>query len=191
MGNMVTPYAELVQAVLNELEGALASVNAEDLTALRRALIGARCIYIAGMGRSGLQMRGFAMRLMHLGLSVHVVGETTTPGIREGDLLLIGSGSGQTASLVQHACSAKASKAQVALITTEGKSPLSELADCVLQLCPPALKRNGPAGRTSIQPMGTLFEQSLGLVLDILVLQLMAELEITAEQMLARHATLQ
>ncbi len=86
---------------------------------------------------------------------------------------------------------AKAYKAQVALITTEVKSPISEISDYVLRISAPALKRNGPAGGTSIQPMGTLFEQSLGLVLDILVLQLMAELEITAEQMLARHATLQ
>ncbi len=72
-----------------------------------------------------------------------------------------------------------------------GKSPISELADYALRISAPTLKRNDLTGRTSIQPMGSLFEQSLGLVLDILVLQLMAELEITAEQMLARHATLE
>ena len=188
---MATLYAGLVRSVLDELAGALASVKDTDLTALRQALVAARRIYIAGTGRSGLQMRGFAIRLVHLGFSVHVVGETTTPGIAEGDLLVIGSGSGQTAPLVQYAHSAKACNAQVALITTEGKSSISELANYVLQISAPTLKRNGPLGCTSIQPMGSLFEQSLGLVLDILVLQLMDQLEITAAQMLARHTTLE
>ncbi len=54
----MTPYTGLVQAVLNELKGTLASVNASDLTTLRQALIAAQRIYIVGIGRSGLQMRG-------------------------------------------------------------------------------------------------------------------------------------
>ena len=61
--------------------------------------MGARTVFVAGSGRSGLAMRSFAMRLIHLGLSAHVVGETTTPRITDRDLLLIGSGSGSTPGL--------------------------------------------------------------------------------------------
>ncbi len=187
----VISYDHLVRLVLRELEGALASVNAEELATLRQALLDAHRIFIAGMGRTGLQMRGFAIRLMHLGLPVHVVGETTTPGIAERDFLVIGSGSGRTPSLVQHAQIARAYKAQVALITTLVESPISDIADYILRINAPTLKPNDSADSRSIQPMGSLFEQSLGLVLDILVLQLMSELEITAKQMFARHATLE
>ena len=44
---------------------------------------------------------------MHLGYTVYFVGEPTTPSIQEGDLLILGSGSGNTASLVSNAKKAK------------------------------------------------------------------------------------
>ena len=49
-----------------------------------------RRIFVAGEGRSGFSAKGFAMRLMHLGYTVYVVGETITPALREGDLLVGG-----------------------------------------------------------------------------------------------------
>ncbi len=74
----------------------LHSVDSDDLDQLKQMLLDAERIFIVGKGRSGLQMNGFAMRLMHLGLPVHVVGSVTTPNITANDLLLIGSGSGRT-----------------------------------------------------------------------------------------------
>ena len=53
-------------------------------------------VFITGAGRSGLVGRFFVMRLVHLGKSAFVVGETTTPAINEGDLLIAISGSGNT-----------------------------------------------------------------------------------------------
>lgn len=40
---------------------------------------------------------------MHLGLQVYVVDDVTTPAIKTEDLLIIGSASGNTKSLVQYA----------------------------------------------------------------------------------------
>jgi D-arabinose 5-phosphate isomerase GutQ len=39
--------------------------------------------------------------------------------------------------------------------------------------------------------MGSLFEQALGTVLDIVVLQLMDEMGVGVEEMFARHANLE
>lgn len=182
-------YPDLVTGICAELSTALKSINEDDLAALRQALLRANRVFVAGKGRSGLQMRAFAMRLMHLGLTVHVVDDVTTPAIGAGDLLVVGSGSGATASLVQYAARAKSLKAQVALITTAATSPIGEQSDYHLRIPAPSPKTDGTGG--SIQPMANLFEQSLLLVLDILTMQLMAELNLTSEQMFTRHANLE
>ena len=193
----MSAYSEMVSALLRELEGSLRSVNEDELNALRGAILQARRIFLAGRGRSGLQMRAFAMRLMHLGLSVYVVDDVTTPGIAGGDLLLLGSGSGRTASLVGHARRAKELGATVALITiadaspTGKASPIGECADHVVQVRAWTPKLERADDFRSVQPMGSLFEQTLGLLLDLLVVQLMADLGVTAAEMFARHANLE
>ena len=187
----MTTYADLTGAVLSEVGRALRSVDAGAVAALRDEIRHARRIFVAGAGRSGLCVRAFAMRLMQLGLPAHVVGDVTTPGLGESDLLLIGSGSGRTASLVQHVARAKSLKARVALITTATASPLGEHADCSVRLVAPTPKRDDSDGALSIQPMGSLFEQALSLLLDVVILQLMADLNVSAEQMFQRHANLE
>src|SRR5690606_4733111 len=80
-----------------ELENLVAATSAEEIDALVEALRPGRRIYLSGFGRSGLVARAFAMRLMHLGLDAAVVGETATPAIRTGDLLIVLSSSGNGA----------------------------------------------------------------------------------------------
>ena len=184
-------YPSLVNLILAEVSAALTSVDQDDVPALEQLIQQARRIFVAGTGRSGLCVRAFAMRLMHLGLSAYIVGNVTTPGITDSDLLLIGSGSGRTASLVQYATRAKALKVTVALITTSRQSPLGELADHIIEIHAPTPKSSVVARSFSIQPLGTLFEQTLGLLLDVISLQVMNELNVSAEQMFARHANLE
>jgi 6-phospho-3-hexuloisomerase len=184
-------YQQFVSAILSEIDGSMRSVAPESLDALRQSIQSSARIYVVGKGRSGLYMRAFAMRLMHLGLSVHVIDDVTTPGIREGDLLIIGSGSGGTASLVNYAEKAKKIGAQVALITAAPSSPIGEKADHVIHISAPTPKTTTVDVRTSIQPMANLFEQTLGLLLDIVTMQLMDDLKINSEQMFARHANLE
>jgi 6-phospho-3-hexuloisomerase len=182
----------LIATALEELGRALRSVDEGNLARLREMLREAQCIFVAGRGRSGLQMSGFAMRLMHMGLAVHVVGDVTTPGIAAVDLVVIGSGSGRTASLVGYAARARDLGAHVALITAAEHSPIGEAADCVVRIDAPTPKL---AERydisASILPMGSLFEQALGLLLDLVILQLMRDLNIDGARMFARHANLE
>jgi 6-phospho-3-hexuloisomerase len=179
-------YPDLVNEICAELLTTLKSISEAELAGLRQD---ANRIFVAGKGRSGLFMRAFAMRLMHLGLTVYVVDDVTTPAIGAGDLLVIGSGSGSTASLAQYANRAKSLQARLALITAAESSPIGAQADYIMFIPAPSPKRER-AG-TSIQPMANLFEQTLLLVLDVLIIQLMSDLNLTAEQMFARHANLE
>jgi 6-phospho-3-hexuloisomerase len=186
---LMMTHAELAARICTELSTALQSVSEADVDALREAILGAKRIYITGKGRTGLQMRAFAMRLMHAGLTVHVIDDVTTPAINAGDLLIIGSGSGATSSLVQYAVRTKALKAQIALITAAPTSSIAQEANVVLRIVASSPKIEGSVG--SFQPMANLFEQSLLIVLDILIMQIMDKLNLTSEQMFTRHANLE
>jgi 6-phospho-3-hexuloisomerase len=181
-----------IDPLLDELRRALHSANPDDLDQARRLVLGARRIFVAGKGRSGLQMEAFAMRLMHLGLSTHVVGDVTTPGIASGDLLVIGSGSGRTASLVCHAERAHQLQVPVLLFTAAQDSPIHAFADGIVRIDAPTPKIDEDyAFQASILPMGSLFEQALGLLLDLIVLMLMRDLDVDGGQMFSRHANLE
>lgn len=182
-------YLSQAETVAAELARALRSVEPAVLDALSEALSSAPRIFVAGKGRSGLMMRAFAMRLMHLGLAVHVVDDVTTPALAASDLLIIGSGSGTTATLVRYAERAKALGAGLALVTTAPASPIGALAEYVLVLA--AATPRVPGSAPSIQPMANLFEQSLLLVLDILVMRMAQARGQTTADMMTRHANLE
>jgi len=187
----MTDFQGWVDVVVGEVATALKAVSADEVAELQREIMGAKRIFIAGKGRSGLLMRAFAMRLMHLGLHVHVVDEVTTPGIAADDILVIASGSGKTASLVNYASKAKEIGATVVLITAYPDSPIGHHADKVVRIPAPTSKVEKRGDFQSVQPMANLFEQSLVLLLDICTLQLMKALSKTGEQMFARHANLE
>jgi 6-phospho-3-hexuloisomerase len=184
-------YLDLASLVLDELNGTLRAISPEPLDTFRQMILDANRIFTDAKGRSGLHLRGFAMRLMHAGFQVHVVDDVTTPSITTGDLLIIASGSGRTASLVSHSTKAKSQGARIALITTTSNSPLAEQADCLILIPSPTPKAGEASVGVSRQPMANLFEQSLGLLLDITVMHLMDELNLTSEQMFLRHANLE
>ncbi|MCL4297348.1 MAG: 6-phospho-3-hexuloisomerase [Anaerolineae bacterium] len=177
--------------ILAELQTTLPRVSAELSDRLISAILEADKIFVGGAGRSGLVLKAFAMRLMHLGFQVHVVGETTTPGITPNDLLLIGSGSGTTHTLVVIANEARNIGAKVALITSRAESPIGQVADIVLTIPVSTPKVANPVYLQSIQPMGSLFEQAMLLTLDALILFLMTTLKRDSETMFARHANLE
>lgn len=92
---------ELVSTILGEIQGVLDTFDYASLDIVAGELNAARHVVVAGEGRSGFMAKAFAMRLMHLGVPVHVVGETTTPALGSADLLVAVSGSGTTASTVR------------------------------------------------------------------------------------------
>ncbi|MBM3473831.1 MAG: 6-phospho-3-hexuloisomerase [Armatimonadetes bacterium] len=175
--------------ITDELRRALEPTSAAEEDALVEAILSARGVFCTGQGRSGLMVKAFAMRLVHVGLRAHVVGETTTPAIGAGDLLIAASGSGQTRTTLAIVEAAQERGARTAVITAHPDSPIGRAADVVVELHGPI---TGEAGHgTSIQPPGSLFEQALLICCDAIVMTLVERLGTTEEEMRARHTKLE
>ncbi len=173
-----------LDAIYRELADIARQVPREQADALAGAAVEARRVFVSGMGRSGLMMRAFAMRLMQLGLTAYIVGDTTTPSIAKGDLLVVGSRFGRSGSLQHHAAIARREGARVAVVTMDPGTPLAEGADLVATI---PVSEGGP----SQQPLGTLFEQSLLVYLDAVVILLKRRLHATEKAMRRRHTNLE
>jgi len=183
-------HHELVDAILADVDRTLRQVDADEVEALGAALLSAERVFLAGKGRTGLQMRAFAMRLMHLGLRAHVVDDVTTPALGAGDLLLIGSSSGRTGSLLRYIETVGATGARLATLTGNLESPIAAAADCRVYIPSTNFKAGGRAGE-SVLVMGSLFEHCLGLLCDLLIIRLKAGLNVDEAAMNARHANLE
>jgi 3-hexulose-6-phosphate synthase/6-phospho-3-hexuloisomerase len=185
--------------ILNHLRVASKKLNVAQVNSFIKTLLGARRVFVVGAGRSGLVVRAFAMRLMHLDFDVYVVGETITPAIRVGDLLVAVSGSGETDMIVQAARIAKKVGAKIIAVTSYGKSSLAKLSDLIIILPgrkkvakTPAFVRRELAGEyASLTPLGTLFEVTALVFLDSVIASLMVKLGRKEEEMKARHATIE
>jgi len=178
-------------SILEELSLTLSHISNDSSEKLANAILDTKRVFIAGSGRSGLAVRAFSMRLMHMGRETHIVGDVTTPGITREDLLLIGSGSGTTGNLLLAAQKAKAIGTAIALITIAENSPIGVLSDIILTIPAPTPKAKTDMKISSIQPMGSLFEQSLWLTLDAIILILMSKTKVDSAKMFTRHANLE
>lgn len=175
-------YREILQRV----DSVLGGCDEDDVRRLIAALDGARRIFIGGAGRSALAARFFAMRLMHCGYTVFVVGEIVTPSVAAGDLLIVLSGSGATETLVPIARKAGAAGARLALISSKSHSPLASLADVLV-----LLGADGSAQSQPGLPMGTVFELSALVFLESVVFEIIAGKGLDEAELKARHANLE
>ena len=171
--------------IVEEVRGVLAQVNEEQLEQLERAVMSHRRVFVDGEGRARYVGQCFAMRLMHIGLNSYVIGDTNTPGFAEGDLLIAISGSGKTETVVLNAGKAKKKGVEVVSITTDTASPLAEVSDGLVVLH--ATTRGELENRKSIQLLGSLFDQSVHLMLDNVCLVVSKEKGISNEEATKNH----
>jgi len=181
---------ELREKILMEIEEVFLKVKEGEIKIIVDAISNSNRIFIDGKGRSGNAMKNFGMRLMHLGLETYVVGETTTPSIREGDLLLIGSGSGNTPSLISHVEKAKLIGSKIGLMTINPDSKIARNSDYLL-IIPAFSPKMRLKESKSIQPMANLFEQVLGLTGAVIVMELMKKIDKSSGEMFLNHANLE
>ncbi|CDQ18522.1 3-hexulose-6-phosphate isomerase [Halobacillus karajensis] len=182
---------QIIQTVSDEIRHVLSTIEAVQAAELSDHLFSAPRVFVSGEGRSGLMGKAFAMRLMHAGFTVYVTGETITPSIEKGDLLVVISGSGSTQSLHQFARQAKEAGAVVAAVTTNPQSVIAEGSDLTL-VVPAATKKRLPEEPDTIQPLGNQFDQSVHLLLDAVIIHAVQQQEgHTHEQMAKRHANLE
>ncbi len=180
------------ELILQELDRGLRRVDPEQVRVLVEALVSARRIILVGAGRMGIVMQAFCMRLGHLGCDAHLAGALGCPPVAAGDLLLVASSSGETATVCALAGRAREQGATIAAITASPASTVGRAAALVVLLhAPAALQADASAAPVSAQPMKTLFEQCLFLLLESVVLLLMARTGQSAGDLAARHTNLE
>lgn len=174
------------QLVLDKISEVLDSTDESSADRLTTFLDDANRIFIAGAGRSKLVGNFLAMRLMHTGYEVSVVGEIVTPAIRDRDLLIVISGSGETEQLIAFTKRARSFGASMILLTARQKSTIAELADEVFQIGVPDVYSTVKG-----MPLGTVFELSTLCFLEALVSHIIWEKGVSEEVMRTRHANLE
>jgi 6-phospho-3-hexuloisomerase len=200
---MVTYFKQAYLEIVNFILRALDSIRLEEIEnfvkTIEEIYRANKKILVVGVGRSGLVGRAFAMRLRHLGVRSYVVGETITPSVEEGDLLVAISGSGSTQVVVAAAEAAKKMKAKVAAVTSYYDSPLGRLADLVV-FVPGRTKlasmddyfaRQILGIHEPLSPLGTLFEDTAMVVLDAVIAELMKRLGKNESDLAKRHANIE
>jgi 6-phospho-3-hexuloisomerase len=188
--NVSDSLPHLATRALADLAGAFQRLAPDAADPLIEAILAAKRIAIYGAGREGLQMDGFAMRLFHMGLDVHLVGDMTTPPVGPGDLLIVSSGPG--ASNIGDALIrvAKEAGAKIAVVTAQPEGRTPSLAKIVFHI-PAQTMADDQGGGVSVLPMGSLFETAQMILFEIVVLKLRARRGETAETMRARHTNLE
>ncbi|CAI8703298.1 6-phospho-3-hexuloisomerase [Priestia megaterium] len=176
--------------ILKELKHSADLIADEEAEKLVNGILESKKVFVAGAGRSGFMAKSFAMRMMHMGIDSYVIGETVTPNFEKEDILIIGSGSGETKSLVSMAEKAKSIGGKIATVTIFPDSTIGQLADVTIKL-PGSPKDQSKGDYKTIQPMGSLFEQTLLLFYDAVILRFMEKKGLDTNKMYGRHANLE
>eukprot|EP00210_Caulerpa_lentillifera_P007160 g6850.t1 len=200
-------FASVQSVILDEITGILQSVDGRDIKGLARAIRDANNICCYGVSREGLVMKGFALNLFHLGFKSHCVGDTTTPALTRGDLLLVAAGPSYYSTVSALGLEAMRSGARVIAFTAHKTAPLPfaesviRIASQTLPPCMPVMNRklggvasevvsSLPDGRLSCMQMGGSFEAALSLVLDSVCVMLRKKLTIPITDMTQRRTNL-
>ena len=180
---------EGISCILSELESVLSRIDEKQCEDLCGRICRAKKIMLNGGGRSGLMARAFAMRLVQLGLDVQIVGDFTATAIGEGDLLISLSASGGTPAVCAAQRKAASLGADTVAITGNADSELAK--SCARIVLISGVDSKESFGVSSKQPMGSLFEQSVLLLADAIVMLLMEKTGQSGSNMKARHANLE
>ena len=181
-------YVMGMNTIVEELDRSTKTIAPEKLQEVIKKIKEHKRIFVYGTGRSGLMLKAFAMRLMQIGLDSYVVGETTTPSVQKGDLLIVASASGETGSVCMTAESAVKQGVDLVVISSAPESTLGKIQAPDIEL---EAATKFATSKVSVQPLGSLFEQMLLIVFDAIILEMSQEEEGSNEDMAKRHASLE
>lgn len=190
MKNKAKRLFDYYRSVVREVDEVFRRIDERAVDKFIEKVLSHRRIYIAGVGRSGLVVKAFGQRLMHLGFEVHLADEITAPAITKGDLLICCSGTGETQLTLFMSRRAAKVGCYTVTFTADEHSPLAKASNHVIKLpAPLSGERNGRL-KTG-QPARSLFEQALFLLFDSIVLKLIDVLRISRRKVTKRHANLE
>ncbi|MDC4232525.1 SIS domain-containing protein [Actinomyces sp. B33] len=183
-------FPEYSRSVLTELAAVMSRVSSREIVDLANAICSARRIVVIGVGREGLAARGLTMRLAHIGLDSHWIWDDTTPALGADDLLIAVSGSGEIGHIDYVIARAQEIGASIAVVTSNPEGRSAKRATHVLTIPAAAFLSTGDMVE-SIQPMGSLFEQSVWIAFDCLILDLEQRKDLDHEDLVGRHRNLE
>lgn len=186
---MSLPLHKLADRALRELGAVFAALSPDAADPLLDELLTARKVALYGVGREGLMMRALTMRLFHLGLDAHVVGDMTTPPLGKGDLLVVSAGPGGFSTVEALMGVTKGAGARTLLLTAQPGGTAAAEADTVVVI--PAQTMADDRTAPGVLPMGSLYEAAQLIFFDLVTLLLRDRLGRDAEAMRSRHTNLE
>lgn len=192
---------EMMRLMASKIGAISFALSDDEIERFIGEIMGAQRIYVMGAGRSGLVAKAFAMRMMHLGFQAYVVGETITPALRQGDLMVIFSGSGRTKTVADIAETAKDIGARISLITSNPDSRIGMIADTIViiehhrdEVKDDAAEfeiRQMLGDHKSFAPLGTLFETAAMVFADAIISRLMEITQTDEKTLEGRHTNIE
>lgn len=183
--------SDLATRAAAEIRDAVAGIEPAALDGMVTELAAAKRVVCYGVGREGLMMRALAMRLYHMGLDAHVVGDMSCPPVGPGDLLVVSAGPGGFSTVNGLIGVARKAGARIACVTAQAQGSAPQAADRVFLIPAQTMANDQGAAATSVLPMGSLFEGAQYLAFELLVLALRDRLAVDPQAMRARHTNLE
>jgi len=183
--------ANLYKTALLELEGVFDRLDDSDVDRAVQMIVDAKSTVVFGGGRERLQIMGFAMRMFHLGMKVAVEGDMTTPAVGPGDLFIVTVGPGEISTALALLGVAKDAGATILVITAQPKGRAAQYADFVLTVPAQTMADDQGEQKSSVLPMGSLYEGAIFLLFEIMVLKLREKVTVDPEIMRANHTNLE
>lgn len=175
----------------DEIRAAVAAIDPAAMSGLVKELARAARVICYGVGREGLMMRALAMRLYHLGLDAHVVGDMSCPPVGPEDLLVVSAGPGGFSTVDGLIGVARGAGARIACVTAQPQGPAPQAADLIFHIPAQTMADDQGAVAPSVLPMGSLFEGAQFLAFELLILALRDHLGVSPDAMRARHTNLE
>jgi 6-phospho-3-hexuloisomerase len=192
---------DMMKLMASKIRSIANTISDEDAEKFIGELLGAKRVYVVGAGRSGLVAKAFAMRLMHLGLQAYVVGETITPALNKGDVMVIFSGSGKTKTVADLAETARDIGGRICLISSSADSRIGKIADCIViiehqrdKVADDAAEfeiRQMMGDHKSFAPLGTLFETASMIFADAVISRMMEIEQVDESALKNRHTNIE
>lgn len=189
-----------MEFIVDNINEVIKLLDREAIRNMLQKILDGERIFVMGAGRSGLVAKAFAMRLMHLGFTVYVVGETTTPAVGQQDVVIAISGSGETRSIADLGKIVKDIGSTLITVTSKKESTLGRISDITMVL-PSKTKNDHDAGGSleknmrgdykNLPPLGTAFEITSLVFLDSVIAQLITLTGVTETDLKLRHTNIE
>ena len=182
-----------IKAIIGNIVSAEEFLDADSIDRFENIIIESKNVFVTGAGRSGLAAKAFAMRLMHLGYYVYVVGETITPWINDGDIIITVSKSGKSNSITEIIGDSELDNVKFLSICGSEDCDLAGISDAkiIIESLPQnCIELEGDLDPLELILMGCAFEISAFIILDALVCELMQNLNLREKDLKDYHDVL-